>query len=205
MGDELHVRPFQGRQEVGAEEDPLAAEGVVGPDLLAQRGVLQLGAHEGGRAGAPDAPEGAGVADQHGQRLAVVEHESPSELLQARNPFEGGLGEGGVGPVLARQEPVPGALEDGQLSDLGGDLGHELDGARARPDDPDALALEGVVVVPFGGVEAVSLKALGFGDGGRVGFVKLTGCEDQRIGLPAVTLFGVDRPEMALLVPAAAR
>ena len=47
------------------------------------------------------------------------------------------------------------------------------------------------------------MKALGFGDGGRVGFVKLTGCEDQRIGLPAVTLFGVDRPEMALLVPAA--
>ncbi len=158
---ELDVRPFQRRQEVRAEQHPLAAERVVRPDLLAQRGVFDLGADERRRARRADPSGAARVTDQQRQELAVLEHEPAAERLQPGHPFVGGPDRRGVGTVLARQEPVPGPLEDRHAADPRGDLGHELDRAGARADDADALAGEVVVVVPFGRVEAVARELAG--------------------------------------------
>ena len=109
---EVDVRPLQRGQERGAEQDPLAAERVVGPHLAAQRRVFELPAHERRRARGAEAPDGARVADRERQRLAVLEHEPAPELLEPRHEFDRKPPGGGVGTVLARQEPVAGALED---------------------------------------------------------------------------------------------
>ena len=90
--------------------------------------------------------------------------------------------------VLARQEPVAGALEDAQAADPRGDLGDELDGARAVAHDRHALAVEVVGVVPFGRVEAVAGEALRAGQVGDRGLVELAGGDHDRVGLVGVAL-----------------
>ncbi len=160
LGHELHVGALQSRQEGGAEEDPLAPEGVVRPRLGAHLLVLELGAHEAGRPQRHQAPERARVTDAQRQRLGVVEDEPTAVGLQAGDAFEGRPQPLRVAAVLARQEPVAGALEDAQGADPGRDLGDELDRAGAAADDRHALALELVVVVPFGRVEGVAGEVL---------------------------------------------
>ena len=203
LGDELHVGTFQGGQEVGAEQHSLAAEGVVGPGLGAQLRVRQLGAHEGGRAGGADAPDGVWVADGGGQRLAVLEDEAPPGPLQAGDVFDGQPQESRVGAVAPRHEPVAGALEDVQAADLGRDLGHELHGAGAAADDADALAGEVVVVVPLGGVEEAPGEGAVALDGGDVGLVQLPRGEHQRVGLEGLARSVCADPAAALLIPGA--
>ena len=73
VGDQLDVRAGQRRQVVRAEQDPLAAERVVGPHLGPQLGIGQLAAHEQRRAQRADPPHRARMADGQRQRLAVVE------------------------------------------------------------------------------------------------------------------------------------
>ena len=99
VGDQLDVGPRQRGQVVRAEQHPLAAEGVVGPDLGPQLGVGELAAHEQRRAREPIRAQRAGMADHQGQRLAVVEHPAPAQPLDrragARSASAGAAGSGG--------------------------------------------------------------------------------------------------------------
>ena len=71
-----------------------------------------------------------------------------------------------IAPVVAAvacrgRNQLPVRWKTVRRADHGRDLGHELDGARARADDRHALARQRVVVIPFGRVEAVPGEALG--------------------------------------------
>ena len=171
---------MQRGQEVRAEQDPLAAERVVRPDLAAQvRAPAQLAAHEqvGPQAGQPS--DGARMADGRGHHLEVVEQERPPQPLDRRHPLDQRPPRARVRAVATRHEPVARALEDGQLRGLRGDLGDELDRARARADHRHPLAAQIVAVVPPGRVEAVARElALERRDGG---LVQLARGEDQRV------------------------
>ena len=79
------------------------------------------------------------MADQEGQRLAVLEDEAPAEVLQPRDAFERAPHERGVGAVLARQEPVAGALEDRHLRDPGAISGTNCTALAPLPITPTRL------------------------------------------------------------------
>ena len=137
------------------------------------------------------------VADAGGERLAVVEDERAAGGLEFGDVPDGGFDGARVRVVLARQEPVARALEDDELLGLGGDLGDELDRARARADDRDALARQVVVVVPLGGVERVPLE--GARQLRRVRAVELAGGDDQRVGGERATVGGGEGPAVVVV------
>jgi hypothetical protein len=192
LGYELDVRAAERRQEHRAEQDPLAAEHVVRPELAPQLRIGDLLAHEQRRLQPPDEPERAWVADHQRQRFAVLVDEPATELLHAGDVLDHPPHPPRVWAVLTWQEPVAGPLENVQATDQWRDLRHELDRARAGADHRDALALQVVVVVPGGRVEAVTLERPV--DARERRLVELSGRDDHRVRLPAPPVGSRHRP-----------
>ena len=88
----------------------------------------------------------------------------------------------GGGTVPAGDDPRRRALEDVQPADPWLDLRHDLDGGRPRADHRHALALEGMVVVPAGGVEDCPLEAVYSLDVGQLGLAQRARPGDQHVG-----------------------
>src|SRR4029077_2884187 len=74
-----------------------------------------------------------------------------------------------------------GALEDDEPARHPGDLGHELERARARADHGDSLAREVVLVLPLGGMEGRPGERLASGDVGQARAVELNDRADDRV------------------------
>src|SRR3712207_1550071 len=85
--------------------------------------------------------------------------------------------------VGLRDDPRGGPLVEVQLGGLLGDFGDELDRARTGPDDRDALARKIVVVLPFGGMEAVAGEIVATIDFRKCGIRQLAACADQYVEL----------------------
>ncbi len=198
------VSSLQRRQEVRAEKDALAAERVVGPDPLPQLWVAQLRTHEERRAKRGDAADRPRVADRHREQLGEIEDVEAAQLLDEGERLHGGAQHRRIRAVAPRHEPVAGALEDLELRDLRGDLGHDLHCARARTNDGNAPSAQVVVVVPFGGVKASPGERLATRDSRQRRFVKLARREDHGVGLDALAVQNLHRPGPAPLVPCAA-
>ena len=108
---------------------------------------------------------------------------------------------GVVGVVVLGQHPVRGALEQVELADLLGDLGHELHRAGGAADHADPLAGEAVVVVPAGGVERGALERVEAVDLGVRQVAEHADGADDDVGDELVAGVGEDPPHQALLVP----
>ena len=82
-----------------------------------------------------------------------------------------------------RHHPRRRALEHDEPARHLGDLGHELERARARADHRDALAREVVLVLPLGRVEGRPGERLAPGNVGQPRPVELADRADDRVGL----------------------
>ena len=143
------------------------------------------------------------MPDRHRQRLPVFEDEPAPINLKTGDVPDRRPDRPRVAAILARHEPVAGALEDYEPAHLLGDLGHELHRAGARPDHRDPLAAQVVVVIPAGGVEAVTGVFLAAVDP-RVGrLVELPRRQHHGVGLPFAPVAARQRPATGLVVPRA--
>ncbi len=88
LGHQLHVLALQRGQEPRAEQDPLAAERVVGPRLATDLRVAQLPAHEQRGARPADLPPRPRVADHQRQRLGVLVEAPAPQALDRRSAPE---------------------------------------------------------------------------------------------------------------------
>ncbi len=91
----------------------------------------------------PDPPDRPRIADHHRQRLGVVVDEPPPERLNRRaRTGSAPAGTPDTHGCAAAGTSCPSAGTRYSRADLLGDLGHELDGARAGPDHRDPLAAQ---------------------------------------------------------------
>ena len=104
---------------------------------------------------------------------------------------------GAVAPVELGDHPWRAALEDVETLDPPGDLGHELDGARAGADDRDPPAGHVVRVIPVRGVEGGAGEALGPRDRGQRGTAQLAAGGDEDVDLHGLAGGGAQPPAPA--------
>ncbi len=201
VGDQVDVVAVQRRVVGVGDEDPLAADPVVGGDLLAQPRVGDAAAdvepgHLLGR------PGQLGLEGEGGHvELAPPVDRGAVDPLHSWHPPERQLLQGGVVAVVPADDPRWRALVDVEPGHLGGDLGHDLDGGGAGADHRDALALEVVVVVPGRGVEDLPGEGLEALDVGVARRGECAGGRDEDVG-GQVPARGADLPLQAALVPA---
>src|SRR5690606_27585203 len=152
VGDQLHVGPVERRVVVAGEQDPLAADRVVGRDGFAQLRVLDdfadvaLGQPFGQPRGAPLEDEQVAQFEQPAHGVAGEPLHRQDAADQARQAHR----HGAVGVGLW---PRRGALEEVQYDGSVRDLGNELHGAGPGADDRRLRPCQVLVVVPLGGVE----------------------------------------------------
>jgi hypothetical protein len=132
---------------------PLAADGVVGRELLAQLRVGDLPLEVSACDPLDRAQQAPVLGEPHDDELTGPVHRRAVEPLHRRDPPEQPPLRAGEGTVGARGDPRRGPLEDRDLGGLVGEVRDELDGRRPGADHPDAFAGEVVVVIPAGRVE----------------------------------------------------
>ena len=154
---QLHVRAVEGGEPLVGDQDALAAQGVVGRQLLDQRRVLHLPADELlqkelthlGQRGVEDGP--------HTRLVGPV----AAPAVQRAREGQGGehlLAEGRVRTLVTRDHPGRRALEHVQLLHLGRDLRHVLNRRAARADRRHALVAQVIAVVPLRRVHHLALE-----------------------------------------------
>src|SRR5918994_5687362 len=103
--------------------------------------------------------------------------------------------------VAEREGVVGGALEDGEVVRLLGDLLGDLDAGRAGADGPDPLAGEvDALVGPLGGVVPIASKVLQAGDVRHVRRGQGAQGGDEEARRDDVTRIRTDLPTVRLLV-----
>ena len=203
--DQLDVGADEGRVPVRGEEDPLAADLVVGRRLgdqlrVAERApALALG-DPTERRHQPPVP-----GEPVGRGLEEGEHTEPRRGDTGREALEQLALPGRVGAVELRQHPGGRALVDRQALGDVGDRGHELDRAGAGADHRHPLAGELDVVIPFGGVKDRALEVLDPGDRRDLGTAELAAGGDQEVELVALAVGRDHRPAPRLRVEARLR
>ena len=120
---------------------------------------------EEGGADALDHPRHRRAPDEtEGHRLVTPVQGFAQQALSGRHGAEQGLAPCRRAIVHARHDPAWRALE---YSDLFGDLdqlGNDLNSAGTGPDHSNALALQVIVVVPAGAVDALAFKGVDTGN-----------------------------------------
>ena len=140
------------------------------------------------------------------EELGGVEHTECADLHApvdegAGEPPQGGEGAEGAFEVVGDlkigfgQDPRGGSLVEGELGDLGGDGGDNLDGACACPDDRDVFVLEIDAVIPIGGVKTRALEDLFSLDSGVGWFIQGACGRDHNAGLVVLSCLGLEIPE----------
>ena len=148
LGDQVDVRPLQGRIVGGGQQDPLAADGVVGGKPGPQSGVGDL---------VLEVPPAHPL--QRGHQLWVhreaerpgLHHQVDGVAARAggqRNRVEGGPQPGRDRHVRPGMDPRRRPLEHGQVCGLLGDFRDELDRGRAGPDHRDPLTAQIAGLIP---------------------------------------------------------
>ncbi|MGY2873073.1 hypothetical protein ACVW00_000263 [Marmoricola sp. URHA0025 HA25] len=205
--------PREGRVVVVGEGRPLTAEAVVGRQLAAQSGVLDLPAQvrlRDGRGAEVEQPGLLVVQDAgHHDALepgAVDPASQPlgprlggEQLLQRARDLEVGLG----------RHPDRGSLVDGELRSALGDLRDQLDGRGPRADHRHPLAVEVGGLVPLRGVDDGPGEVADAVDVGQPGLGEEAGRRHQvrrraRGRAPAGRRGRRDHPVLLVLVPASA-
>ena len=200
LGDQLHVRPGQGRVPVVGEHHPLAAHHVVRHAPGAQLGVGDRGAElapphrhrRGQQLGRQD--------EAAGEQLAVEEDAQPFGLAHGRHPVEQGQLAVPVGPVGLGQHVRGAALVDVDVGGHLGDLGHELDGAGPGADHGHPPAGQVDLVVPAGRVPRGAGEVVPAGDIGQHGLTELADGADDRGRLQGFAVAEGEGPPRLVLV-----
>ena len=99
-----------------------------------------------------------------------------------------------VGRVLLRDDPLRGALEEGQVRDPVDERADDLHRGRAGADDADPRAVDRHVVVPAGAVEAGPGEVVETVDVGVAGVVQHAGRRDDDVGLVLGARRGLEVP-----------
>ena len=182
LGHEVDVGLAERRQVVVGDQDPLAADAVVGGQLGPQHRIGDRpGQVPAGQAfGGPHQVRGRDEAGHH--LLPAPVDPGPGQALHQRHVAEHPLLRWGEAAVPAGQDPRRCPLEDREVPHPGLDLGHELDGRRTGADDRHPPPGQVVVVAPLGGVEhrALELVEAGKRRDGRVG--QGAGGRDEHFG-----------------------
>ncbi|ESU48605.1 hypothetical protein P376_3422 [Streptomyces sp. HCCB10043] len=201
-GDDVHIGLGERRVVGAGEQDPLAADAVVGGQLGPQGRVLDGPRHVG-----------LGYLLHQAQLVGVLGEGADLQLPYAPEqstacgagggyrPVECALGLAD-GAVHARHDPGRGALEERELRGLRLYRGDDLDRGGAGADHRDALAGQVVVVVPAGGVEDLAGEGVEPGYVGHLGVGERTGGGDDDIRVERGAVGGLDHPVQVLLVPA---
>ena len=174
LGDDVDVGLGERGVPLGREQQPLAAERVVGHQLLAQLGVADLGAQLHPPGQLHRLLDRVAAGERAVQLLGEHPGEVAAERLGGGEATEGLAVGAGVLPVRLRHDVRRRALEHRHVAGLGLDAGHELDRAGAGAEDGDALAAQVDRVVPLRGVEGragegVDPRDVAGSRGGRAG------------------------------------
>jgi hypothetical protein len=199
-GDDVDVLPRERRVVVVGDQHALAADGVVGRDLVAQDRISDAALDMTAR------------HQLHRLHQLGVDHEAQHARFE--HPVDAGahqlLREGQVAeqPVLGArhfavglgQDPRRGALVQVEPARLGRDLRHELDGRGTGADHGHALAAQVVVVLPQLRVEGLALEGVDAGDVRPRRAAQAAHAGDQRTGPVAAAVGHVEIPHAGDIV-----
>src|SRR5581483_7742948 len=104
------------------------------------------------------------------------------------------------GDVRLGQAPDRGALEHGEVPDVGGDLRDDLHGGCAGADDPDPFAAQVLGVVPAGGVHGLPGEVVDPLDLWLTRLGEHSGRVDQVTRQDRRAVSDLDPPQMQLVV-----
>jgi len=135
-----------------------------------------------------------------GEQLAVEEGAQPVGAAHRGDPVAQDLLGVAVGPVGLGQYVRGAALVDVDVRGVLGDLGHELDGARAGAHDGHPLAGEVDAVVPAGGVPRRAGEIVPARDIGKGGPAELAHGRYDRGGLQRAAVLQDEVPQRPALV-----
>ena len=183
-----------------------AAEVVVRSELLPQLAIPDrqeaVQGADGGRSSVdrpelPELPHRDGHHDVHEQiaghpQKTLRHRESGKQLLRGRTE----------GEVELRHDPDRGALVDGQLGDVLGELGDQLDPGGPGADDRRLRAAQRVVIVPLLGMQNRAGEILDTRDVGLLRLAQVAGGQDQELSPQRLATLQRHLPGLRLLVPA---
>ena len=136
---QLDVRPAHRRQVIVRYQDALAARRIIGRELRAQFGIIDLAAQMNQGETRGERGEARMYERQRVELPRPVDRRSHQPLSSRDAPIEGTL-EARERPCASGHDPRRDALEDVQPADMRLDPRRELDRGGARADHRDALA-----------------------------------------------------------------
>ena len=202
----MHVRQVERGEVVVGERGPFATEGVVGRELATRLRIPHLTRHVPLRDLLGHSVERLETAvlqhAGHHDRLKDARADAARHSLRERQARVERLNALRHRAVRLRCHPNGSALEHGELGQLRGDLGDELDGCGTGADDGGSATLEVEVVVPLRGVHDCSVKRFDARDVRHLRLRQEAGRGEQVARRERLAVVQVDDPMALLVVPA---